>query len=139
MYVRSAILCIDDREIELSLRKMVLENAGYAVFTAANSAQGLKTFKAHQIDLVITEHLESGPELAFVAELRKLNPRLPVIILSGGNTPRRQINPPDYFLHKLEGPTKMIFTVQSAIRRWGTKPTPILASGEFKHQKSDLR
>jgi DNA-binding NtrC family response regulator len=139
MHVRSAILCIDDREIELSLRKMVLENAGYAVLTAANAAQGLKTFNAHQIDLVITEHFESGPEIAFVAELRKLNPRLPIIILSGGKTPGRQMNPPDYFLHKLEGPTKMIATVQSAIRRWGTKPTRFSPLVSSSTKKSDLR
>ena len=123
MHVRSAILCIDDQEIELSLRKKVLENAGYAVFTAANAAQGLKTFNAHQIDLVITDHFENGPKIGFAAELRKINPRLPIIIVSAGNIPRHQLNPPDYFLHKLEGPTKMIATVQSAIRRMRTKLT----------------
>jgi len=40
MRVNSAILCIDDEALELSIRKMVLESAGYVVFTATNAAQG---------------------------------------------------------------------------------------------------
>ena len=139
MHVRSAILCIDDQEVELSIRKMVLESAAYAVFTAANAVQGLKTFKAHQIDLVITDHFESVSGIAFVAELRKLNPRLPLVILSGGNIPRHQLIPPDYFLHKLEGPTKMIAKVQSAIRRLRTKPTRFSPPVSSNAKKSDLR
>lgn len=121
MRAHSAILCIDDEELQLSIRKMVLESAGYAVFTAANSVQGLKTFNAHQIDLVITDHSGSIRGIALVEELRKLNPRLPILILSGGKIPHHPLKPPDYFLHKLEGPTKLIAKVQSAIRWLGRK------------------
>jgi two-component system, autoinducer 1 sensor kinase/phosphatase LuxN len=120
MRTRCAILCIDDQELELSIRKMVLENAGYAVFTAANTVQGSEMFNAHRIDLVMTDHPEGVIGIAFVAELRKLNPRLPIMILSGGNIPSHRVNPPDYFLHKLEGPTKMIAMVRSAISGLGT-------------------
>lgn len=123
MHVRSTILCVDDEGMELSLRKMVLESAGYAVFTAPNAVQGMKTFNAHPIQLVITNHFESASGIAFVAQLRKLKPRLPIIILSGGNIPRHSMTPPDYFLHKLEGPTKLIGKVRSAFRRLNAKPT----------------
>src|SRR4029077_1732255 len=58
MRSRCAILCIDDQELELSIRKMVLEKAGYAVFTAANTVQGAEIFNAHRIDLVMTDHPE---------------------------------------------------------------------------------
>ena len=119
MRVRSAILCIDDQVLELSIRKMVLESAGFAVFTAPNVTQGLKTFNANQIDLVITDHSAGIKEIAFLKELRKLKPLLPILILSGGNIPRLAFKPPDYFLHKLEGPAKLIGKVRSAIRRLG--------------------
>lgn len=122
MRTRSTILCVDDPGLELSIRRMVLESAGYSVFTAANGVQALGTFNAHRIDLVIADHSDSVIGVSFLAELRKHNPRLPIIILSGGSIPRQALNPPDYFLHKLEGPANMIEKVQYAIRWLGRKP-----------------
>ncbi len=40
MLGHSTILCIDDEELALSVRKMVLESAGYVVLTAADATQG---------------------------------------------------------------------------------------------------
>ena len=114
MNTHSTILCIDDDELELSIRKMVLESAGFDVVTAANAVQGVELFKAYRIDLVITDHLDVTGN-ACISELRRLNPRLPIMVLSGGNIPRDPLNPPDYYLHKLEGPTEMIAKVQSAL------------------------
>jgi len=114
MNTHSTILCIDDDELELSIRKMVLESAGFDVVTAANAVQGLEVFNAHRIDLVITDHLGATGG-AFISELRKLNSSLPIMILSGGDIPRDPVNPPDYYLHKLEGPTEMIAKLRSAI------------------------
>jgi CheY-like chemotaxis protein len=115
-------LCIDDHELELSIRTMVLEKAGYAVFTAANTVQGLEIVNGHRIDLVMTDHSEGAARNAFVAQLRKINPLLPIMVLSGGKIPAQRVNPPDYFLHKLEGPTKMIAMVRSAITRLSRRP-----------------
>ena len=116
MLAHWTILCIDDEELALSLRKKVLEGAGYSVFTATSATQGLEVFKANSIHLVITDHLlKPGTESNFVAELRQLSPNLPIMILSGGNTLDDVVEPPDYRLHKLEGPTEMIAKVRSAI------------------------
>jgi len=110
------ILCIDDEELALSVRKMVLESAGYVVLTAANATQGLEVFKANYVDLVISDHLlppTTGSD--FVAELRRLSPNLPIMILSGEIVFPDAVEPPDYYLHKLEGPTEMIAKVRSVI------------------------
>jgi two-component system, OmpR family, response regulator CpxR len=64
----SAILCIHDEELALSIRKMVLESAGYLVFTATNTTKGLELFKAHHIELVITDHLQGATGNAFAAD-----------------------------------------------------------------------
>jgi DNA-binding response OmpR family regulator len=110
------ILCIDDEELPLSLRKQVLESAGYIVLTATNAIQGLEVFKANSINLVITDHLLGpGSGSALVTELRHLSSDLPIMVLSGDNTPHGVVEPPDYYLHKLEGPTEMIGKVRSAI------------------------
>lgn len=116
MLAHPTILCIDDEELALSLRKQVLESAGYVVFTATNAIQGLEVFKANSINLVITDHL-LGPRTgdAFVTELRHLSSNLPIMVLSGGTTLHDPVEPPDYYLHKLEGPKEMINEVRSAI------------------------
>ena len=116
MLGHSTILCIDDEELALSVRKMVLESAGYVVLTAADATQGLEVFKANYVDLVISDHLlppTTGSD--FVAELRRLSPNLPIMILSGEIVFPDAVEPPDYYLHKLEGPTEMIAKVRSVI------------------------
>jgi two-component system, OmpR family, response regulator CpxR len=113
---RSFILCVDNEEVALALRRKVLEEAGYVVFTAATVSEALAFFKSHPVDLVITDHLlpgATGKELAL--ELRRVNPKLPVLTLSGGQIPSSIVQPPDFYLHKLEGPTEMIAKVQSIL------------------------
>jgi len=46
-----------------------------------------------------------------------LRPRLPTLILSGGLMPSSNLRPPDFYLHKLDGPAKMIAKVQSIIAK----------------------
>jgi DNA-binding response OmpR family regulator len=115
MRSQPTILCIDDEELELSLRKMVLEGAGYAVFTATNATNALELFRAQRIDLVITDRLPGTKSHTLAVELRLLSPHLPIMVLSGGSTLPAAVVPPDYYLHKLEGPTEMIARVQEAI------------------------
>ncbi|HEV2697797.1 MAG TPA: response regulator [Terriglobales bacterium] len=113
-----SILIIDDDETALLVRKMVLEDFSYIVTTATNTADALHAFATHDFDLVITDHLllpHSKKTLA--QELRRLSPNLPVLILSGGiSLSADDCHPPEYFLHKLDGPKKMISKVRSAIR-----------------------
>jgi DNA-binding response OmpR family regulator len=94
---------------------MVLEGAGYAVFTATNPTKALDIFKAQSIDLVITDNLQGLTGHAVSADLRHLSPHLPIMVLSGGGTLPVAVAPPDYYLHKLEGPTEMIARVQHAM------------------------
>jgi DNA-binding response OmpR family regulator len=111
-----SILCVDDDEMALSVRRMVLETAGYVVLTASNASQGLELFRNDHFDLVITDHLSleaSGSELA--RELRRMDPTVPVMILSGDPILGGVKEPPDYFLHKLDGPTEMITKVRSIL------------------------
>jgi len=78
---RSTILCVDDEEMALSMRRMLLESAGYTVLTAANSSQGIALYQTHHVDLVITDHLlpgATGNDLA--RELRRADPNVPVLI-----------------------------------------------------------
>jgi DNA-binding NtrC family response regulator len=93
MHTQSTILCIDDEELELSLRKMVLEAAGYAVFTATNASNALEVFRVQRIDLVITDNVRGVTSHSFAGELRHLSPHLRIMVLSGGPTLPAAVSP----------------------------------------------
>jgi CheY-like chemotaxis protein len=78
------ILCVDDHEIGLKVRKRVLEMAGYTVLIATRAHEALELFRTNHIDLVIAEHIApaivDGPTLA--ATMKMLKPEVPVAIFS---------------------------------------------------------
>ncbi|HKW97263.1 MAG TPA: response regulator [Bryobacteraceae bacterium] len=82
--VPAAILCIDDEEPALALRRIVLEKAGYRVFTAVTGKEGIQIFRYQPIDVVILDYWMADMDgLDVAAELKQLNARTPIIMLSG--------------------------------------------------------
>ena len=58
------ILCIDDAEIALRVRKLLLASAGYTVLTSASGEEGLEMFKQNPVDLVIADRTPVLEQLA---------------------------------------------------------------------------
>ncbi len=57
---RPVILCIDDAEVALQVRKLLLPGEpDYSVITAASGEEGLELFKQNSVDLVIADHFLS--------------------------------------------------------------------------------
>ena len=80
----AAILCIDDEEPALFLRRRVLEKAGYRVFTALTGKEGIELFRFQPIDAVILDYWMADMNgLEVAAQLKKLSPKTPIIMLSG--------------------------------------------------------
>lgn len=81
---KSTILCIDDDESGLLLRKMLLEAEGYEVLTAVSGPGGLSLLEKHRVDAVVLDYampMMNGGEVAGV--IRHQWPTLPIIMLSG--------------------------------------------------------
>jgi DNA-binding response OmpR family regulator len=77
------ILCIDDEELGLEIRKIVLEREGYAVLTALDGATGLSIFDSHQVDAVILDYAMPGLDGGQVAAAMRLKkPTVPILMLS---------------------------------------------------------
>jgi CheY-like chemotaxis protein len=118
---KEVILCVDDEETSLLLRKPVLETAGYEVVTAASATQALEVLSVRKIDLLLTDYLmpgQSGTELARAA--KSICPQLPVIILSGVTELPPDMGHVDLFVSKVEGPESMcekVAAVLSACRK----------------------
>lgn len=86
------ILVIDDEEPIRKLAMRVLKQEGYEVDAAANGQIAIKSFKAHPSDLVITDIMMPDMDgLEVIQELRRLQPDLKIIAMSGGGTMKAEL------------------------------------------------
>ena len=84
----SAILLIDDNAVQAATRQTILKRAGYYVIAVLSPVRALQQIQSREfpaeIKLVITDHLMPGMMGAeFVRELRKSDPTMPVLVISG--------------------------------------------------------
>src|ERR1700728_1479780 len=80
---RPVILCIDDEDLGLEIRKMVLEREGFTVLTAKDGRTGISVFDTEQIDAVVLDYAMPGLDGGQVAAiLRARRPDLPILMLS---------------------------------------------------------
>ena len=118
--IPAAILCIDDEEPALLLRRRVLEKAGYRVFTALTGKEGIEIFRFQSIDVVILDYWMADLDgLDVAAELKKLNPKTPVIMLSGYTSILDEgLGRVDLWLRKGEGdPNQLLLAVAQLLSR----------------------
>lgn len=84
MRPKKVILCIDDSEQSLSIRKFMLETRGYRVLTASSGREALDVFQQASIDLVLTDLVMPEMDGAEVIRvLKQLSPETPMILISG--------------------------------------------------------
>lgn len=100
----ATILCVEDEEVQLQLRRMVLEAAGYRVLMAQSGRQAVDMFRKNRVDAVILDYWMSGMNgLAVAGEIKRINPATPVIILSAYiSLPDEGIGSVDIWLRKAE-------------------------------------
>jgi CheY-like chemotaxis protein len=112
------ILCIDDAEIALRVRQLLLLGAGYSVLTAASGEEGLELFKQHPVDLVIADHFlsdKTGVETA--EEMKQLKSDVPILIVSAASEEPDGIGFADGFLSKGEGPDALLDTIAHLLKK----------------------
>lgn len=84
MKPKRTILCVDDNEQSLSIRKVMLETRGYRVIPCLNGEDALARFKKGGIDLVLADLIMPGLDGArLIEEIKSISPRTPAILLSG--------------------------------------------------------
>lgn len=84
MKPKRTILCVDDNEQSLSIRKIMLETRGYRVISCASSQDALDIFKKGGIDLVLTDLMMPGMDgTKLIDEIKAISPQTPAVLLSG--------------------------------------------------------
>jgi CheY-like chemotaxis protein len=80
---RPVILCIDDEDLGLEIRKMVLEREGFTVLTAKDGKSGISIFDTEKVDAVVLDYAMPGMDGGQVATaLRARRPEIPILMLS---------------------------------------------------------
>jgi len=123
MRPKKSILCVDDNEQILSVRKFFLETRGcYRVLTAADAHQALDLLRSTApgaLDLLLCDLLMpqmDGNEL--VRRAKQLHPGLPTMIVSGTVTSFDRACAADVFLPKgASSPSEMLERIRVLVAR----------------------
>jgi CheY-like chemotaxis protein len=114
---KAKILCIDDEEIGLLVRKLILESEGFEVAVAMDGKGGLQLFKDGKFDLVLLDHSMPGMNGGEVAQQMRLqSPQVPIILLSAYVTlPEEHVSIVDAYVTKGESTDVLLSTIRRLI------------------------
>jgi CheY-like chemotaxis protein len=85
------VLVIDDEPGIRSLLDTLLSRKGYDVVLAENGQKGLECFRRDRPDVLVLDLKMPGMDgLTVLRQVRSLDPRMPVIILTGAGTPETE-------------------------------------------------
>ena len=110
------ILCIDDAEVALRVKKLLLASVGYDVLTANSAEEGFALFKQNPVALVVADHFlrgKSGTEIA--KEMKQLKPEIPILIVSAAAEKPAGLEFTDGFLEKCQPPEVLLDTISQLL------------------------
>jgi CheY-like chemotaxis protein len=124
MKPKRTILCVDDHEQSLSIRKIMLETRGYRVVTSRNGREAIEIFQRGGIDLVLSDLVMpevDGTEL--IAMVKTLSPATPAILFSGKIKVYERDTRADLFLPKgMYAPVELLERIRLLlVRKRGPK------------------
>ena len=111
------VLCIEDDETQLEIRKQVLENDGFLVLRASNTTVAIEIVRETPVSVVLSDHMltrASGTELA--GEIKKLKPDVPVVLHSGA--PPESLEYVDCFINKTEPVPTFLAIIRDLVNRY---------------------
>lgn len=120
MRPKKTILCVDDNEQALAVRKFLLETrGGYRVVAALSGRDALDHFRRGGIDLVLSDLVMpnmNGNEM--VRRMKEVAPEIPMILISGSVKTFDHTNRADAFLPKgSSSPVEMLERIRQMIAR----------------------
>ena len=116
-FAKPLILCIEDNQMYLELRKKVLQKNGYNVIGVTSCEDALQTLAHAPVCCVIADHMLQGKTgLELAKEMKKLKPDVP-IILHSGNIPLL-LDGIDVYVNKGETTDSFLRIVANVIERY---------------------
>lgn len=135
MRPKRTILCVDDNEQALSIRKLMLETRGYKVMACSTGDHALQIFNQGGIDLVLSDMLMPGLDgVGLVSKIKDASPETPVILFSGKVRVYERDTRADVFLPKgMYAPVELLERIRILLvkKRGPKRVTPEFA-GTFR-------
>jgi two-component system, OmpR family, response regulator CpxR len=130
MRPKRTILCVDDNEQALSIRKLMLETRGYRVLTSTCGHHALELFKQGGVDLVLSDLQMPGLDGAeLVRKIKEISSTTPAILFSGKIRVYERDLHADIFLPKgMYAPIELLERIRvMLVKKRGPKRSPIPA------------
>jgi len=135
MRPKRTILCVDDNEQSLSIRKIMLETRGYRVVACTNGREALQIFKNGGVDLVLSDLVMPDlPGDKLVATMKDLSPETPAILFSGKIKIYEKDTRADVFLPKgMYAPVELLERIRTlVVKKRGPKKGSTLAAERLR-------
>jgi two-component system, OmpR family, response regulator CpxR len=132
MKPKRTILCVDDNEQSLSIRKVLLETRGYRVLAFSDAQKALDRFTQGGVDLVLTDLVMPGVDGSkLIRGIKLISPQTPAILLSGKVKIYEHETNADVFLAKgMDVPADLLERIRVLlIRKRGPKRSQARAQG----------
>lgn len=116
----ATVLCVEDEEPQLKLRKLLLESAGFRVVTAESGKKAIELLRSEHVDAAIVDYWMPGMNgLALAREIKRVYPNTPVIIFSAYTyLPDEVIGSADLWLRKAEvDPDELLSHIRQLIAK----------------------
>ncbi len=113
MGINSTLLCIHRDPAELTL----LQENGYELVTATNGSEGLRLLMSRPVDAIVLEyHLGLLDGAVVAAEIRKVKPQLPIVMLVDHlELPEGALESVDALVSKADGAHFLWATIHSVL------------------------
>ncbi len=131
MKPKRTILCVDDNEQSLSIRKVLLETRGYRVAACKTGEEALDRFQYGDVDLVVTGLGMPGVDGSkLIAAIKDQSPHIPAILLSDKARTYDHGSRADALLTKgMYAPAELLERIRLLlIRKRGPKRAPSMRS-----------
>jgi CheY-like chemotaxis protein len=141
MKPKKTILCADDNEQALSIRKVMLETRGYRVLAFNNGTQALEAFRRGGVDLVITDLIMPGCDGSrLIEEVKNLSPQTPTVLISGRVKIYERETLADVFLPKgMYEPADLLERIRLLlVRKRGPKRSPELRAPALQAKRASV-
>jgi CheY-like chemotaxis protein len=134
MRPKRTILCVDDNEQALSIRKLMLETRGYRVLACSNGHNALELFKQGGVDLVLSDLQMPGLDGAeLVDRIKDISADTPAILFSGKTRVYEKDMRADIFLPKgMYAPIELLERIRlMLVKKRGPKRVHSVAPGRM--------
>ncbi|KAA1259200.1 Nitrogen regulation protein NR(I) [Rubripirellula obstinata] len=138
-----SLLVVDDDPLILQVMKLCLPDPDYRVYTAENATDGQALFSKHAPDAVLLDiQMAAQSGLAALHEFRELDPRVPVILMTGHGTAETAISAMsggafEYITKPFE-PDDILPLIDSAIETSRMARMPAVLPGDDSPKANDV-